>query len=214
MLYYLFEYLESHYELPGSGLFQFLTFRSALAGTISILFTLLIGKRVIGALQKFQIKETVRDLGLEGQKSKEGTPTMGGIIIIIATLIPVLLMAQLHNIYIIILVVTLLWMGFIGGLDDYLKVKKNNKKGVKGIIKMAGQVALGIFVGSVFYFHSDITVRSYADYQPQNQEIVIDQPLDQKATITTIPFVKNNQFDYKSLISWISPNAYHYTYLD
>ena len=213
MLYYLFEHLESHYDLPGSGLFQFLTFRSAFAGTISIIFTLLIGKKVIEGLKKFQIKETVRDLGLEGQKSKEGTPTMGGIIIIIATLIPVLLMAQLHNIYIIILITSLLWMGLIGGLDDYLKVKKNNKKGIKGFIKIAGQVALGIFVGSVFYFHPEITVRSYADYQLQNQEIVIDQPLDEKATITTIPFIKNNQFDYKSLISWISQDAYKYTYL-
>ena len=213
MFFYLFEYLESQYQLPGSGLFQYLTFRSALAGTIAIIFTLFIGKRIIGALKKFQIKETVRNLGLEGQKSKEGTPTMGGIMIILATLIPVLLMAKLHNIYIIILLITLLWMGLIGGLDDYLKVKKNNKKGVKGIIKIAGQVVLGIFVGTIFYFHPNITVRSHADYQPQDQEMVFEEQYNQKATITTIPFIKNNQFDYKSLISWIGHDAHKYTYL-
>ncbi|MCY4161360.1 MAG: phospho-N-acetylmuramoyl-pentapeptide-transferase [Flavobacteriaceae bacterium] len=212
MFYYLFQYLESQYQLPGSGLFQFLTFRSALAGTISIMLTLVIGTRVITWLKKFQIKEVVRDLGLDGQKSKEGTPTMGGIIIILATIIPVLLMAKLHNIYIIILMVTILWMGFIGGLDDYLKVKRNNKKGVKGSIKIAGQVALGLFVGTIFYFHPEITVRSYADYQPQ-QEIQFDESLNEKATITTIPFVKNNQFDYKSLISWMGQDAHQYTYL-
>ncbi|MCY4561161.1 MAG: phospho-N-acetylmuramoyl-pentapeptide-transferase [Flavobacteriaceae bacterium] len=213
MLYYLFEYLEHQYQLPGAGLFQFLTFRAALAGTISIVLTLAIGKRVIRALKSFQIRESVRDLGLSGQKSKEGTPTMGGIMIIAATLIPVLLLAKIDNIYIIVLLVTLLWMGFVGGLDDYLKVKRNNKKGIKGRLKLAGQVLLGIFVGAVFYFHPDITVRSNSDFETASQQYQATEQLEEKATITTIPFVKNNQFDYKSLISWIGPDAYKYTYL-
>ena len=213
MLYYLFEYLEHQYQLPGAGLFQFLTFRAALAGTISIVLTLAIGKRVIRALKSFQIRESVRDLGLSGQKSKEGTPTMGGIMIIAATLIPVLLLAKIDNIYVIVLLVTLLWMGFVGGLDDYLKVKRNNKKGIKGRLKLAGQVLLGIFVGAVFYFHPDITVRSNSDFETASQQYQATEQLEEKATITTIPFVKNNQFDYKSLISWIGPDAYKYTYL-
>ena len=213
MLYYLFEYLEHQYQLPGAGLFQFLTFRAALAGTISIVLTLAIGKRVIRALKSFQIRESVRDLGLSGQKSKEGTPTMGGIMIIAATLIPVLLLAKIDNIYVIVLLVALLWMGFVGGLDDYLKVKRNNKKGIKGRLKLAGQVLLGIFVGAVFYFHPDITVRSNSDFETASQQYQATEQLEEKATITTIPFVKNNQFDYKSLISWIGPDAYKYTYL-
>ncbi|MCB0382377.1 MAG: phospho-N-acetylmuramoyl-pentapeptide-transferase, partial [Psychroserpens sp.] len=153
MLYYLFEYLEQQYQLPGASVFQFITFRAALAIILSLLFSTIFGKKIITYLQKQQVGETVRDLGLAGQVEKAGTPTMGGIIIIIATLVPVILLSKLDNIYVIMLIVTTIWMGLIGFIDDYIKVFKKDKEGLKGRFKVLGQVGLGIFVGAVMYFH-------------------------------------------------------------
>ena len=159
MLYYLFEYLENHYNVTGAGLFQYISFRSALAFMLSLLFSTIYGKRIINYLQRMQVGESVRDLGLEGQVEKAGTPTMGGVIIIMATLIPVLLLAQIENIYIILLIVTTLWMGTIGFIDDYIKIFKKDKDGLKGRFKILGQVTLGIFVGAMLYFHPSVTMK-------------------------------------------------------
>ena len=211
MLYYLFEYLESQYQLPGASLFQFLSFRAALAVVVSLLFSTIFGKKIIDYLKRKQIGETVRELGLEGQAQKSGTPTMGGIIIIISTLIPVLLIAKLQNIYILLLIFTTLWMGAIGFLDDYIKVFRKDKKGLKGIFKVIGQVFLGVVVGSTLYFHSEVTVRL------EQPNVMVEQNVenftsDQKSTLTTIPFLKNNEFDYAELIQWI-PNSAPYSWL-
>jgi len=159
MLYYLFEYLEKQFQFPGATLFGFLTFRAALAMILSLLISTIYGKRIIRFLQKKQMGETIRDLGLDGQAQKAGTPTMGGIIIILATLIPVLLLAKLENIYIILLIVTTLWMGVIGFIDDYLKKFKNDKEGLKGRFKILGQVGLGLIVGATLYFSDDVTIK-------------------------------------------------------
>lgn len=159
MLYYLFQYLNSHFDLSGAGLFQYITFRSALAFLISLSISTLFGRKIIDYLRRQQIGETIRDLGLKGQSEKSGTPTMGGIIIILATLIPVLLFAQLANVYIIILIVTTVWMGTIGFLDDYIKVFKKDKDGLKGRFKILGQVSLGIFIGAMIYFNPNVTIK-------------------------------------------------------
>ena len=211
MLYYLFEYLESQYQLPGASLFQFLSFRAALAVLVSLLFSTIFGKKIIDYLKRKQIGETVRELGLEGQAQKSGTPTMGGIIIIISTLIPVLLIAKLQNIYILLLIFTTLWMGAIGFLDDYIKVFRKDKQGLKGIFKVIGQVFLGVVVGSTLYFHSEVTVKL------EQPNVMVEQNVenftsDQKSTLTTIPFLKNNEFDYAELIQWI-PNSAPYSWL-
>ena len=154
MLYYLFQYLENEYQMPGASLFGFLTFRAAFAVILSLSISTLFGKRIINFLQRKQVGETIRDLGLEGQKEKAGTPTMGGLIIILATVMPVLLVAKLDNIYIILLLVTTLWMGAIGFIDDYIKKFKNDKEGLKGKFKIIGQIGLGIIVGLTLFFHS------------------------------------------------------------
>ena len=211
MLYYLFEYLESQYQLPGASLFQFLSFRAALAVLVSLLFSTIFGKKIIDYLKRKQIGETVRELGLEGQAQKSGTPTMGGIIIIISTLIPVLLIAKLQNIYILLLIFTTLWMGAIGFLDDHIKVFRKDKQGLKGIFKVIGQVFLGVVVGSTLYFHSEVTVKL------EQPNVMVEQNVenftsDQKSTLTTIPFLKNNEFDYAELIQWI-PNSAPYSWL-
>ncbi|MFW2376296.1 MAG: phospho-N-acetylmuramoyl-pentapeptide-transferase, partial [Cellulophaga baltica] len=159
MLYYLFEFLEDNYQIPGAGLFQFITFRAALAVLTSLLIATVYGKKIILFLQKKQIGETVRDLGLDGQKQKAGTPTMGGLIIILATLIPVLLFAKLDNIYVILLIVTTIWMGIIGFVDDYIKIFKKDKEGLKGRFKILGQVVLGLIVGATLYFHPEVTMK-------------------------------------------------------
>ena len=153
MLYYLFEYLEKQYQLPGAGLFQFLTFRAAMSVLLSLLIAMVYGKRIIVFLQKKQIGESIRDLGLEGQQQKAGTPTMGGLIIIISTLLPVILFADIKNIYVILLIVTTIWMGIIGFVDDYIKIFKKDKQGLKGRFKVMGQVGLGLIVGLTLYFH-------------------------------------------------------------
>jgi phospho-N-acetylmuramoyl-pentapeptide-transferase len=161
MLYYLFDYLEKTYHIPGAGLFQFLTFRAGLAIGFSLLIAAIFGKKIINYLRKKQVGETIRDLGLEGQIEKGGTPTMGGIIIIMATIIPTLLFAKLENIYVILLLVTTIWMGVIGFIDDYIKIFKKNKEGLSGKFKVIGQVGLGLIVGATMYFHEDITIKRH-----------------------------------------------------
>ncbi|HMI07242.1 MAG TPA: hypothetical protein VK528_06835, partial [Flavobacterium sp.] len=159
MLYYFFEYLYKTLNVPGTGVFQYITFRSGLAVILSLLISTIYGKKIIAFLRRQQVGETVRELGLAGQNEKAGTPTMGGLIIIIATLIPVLLLTKLNNIYIILLIVTTLWMGTIGFIDDYIKIFKKDKQGLKGIFKVIGQVGLGLIVGSVLYLNPNVTLR-------------------------------------------------------
>ncbi|MEK9613226.1 MAG: phospho-N-acetylmuramoyl-pentapeptide-transferase [Flavobacteriaceae bacterium] len=215
MLYYLFEFLEKQYQFPGASVFQYISFRSALAVIFSLGFSLVFGQRIIQYLKFQQIGETVRDLGLEGQKEKEGTPTMGGLIIILSTLIPVLLLAHLKNIYIILLIVTLIWMGVIGLLDDYIKIFKKNKDGLKGRFKIFGQILLGVFVGSVLFFHPDVRVRTKVS-SLNTTNISISQPESSqniRATLTTIPMMKNNEFDYHDLIGWTGLKPGQYTWL-
>ena len=217
MLYYLFEYLEKQYQFPGASLFGYISFRSAAAIITSLLISTIFGKKIIQFLKFKQIGESIRDLGLEGQKEKAGTPTMGGIIIIIATLIPVLLFSKLENIYIILLIVTMLWMGLIGFVDDYIKKFKSDKDGLKGYLKIIGQVILGIVVGSVLYFHPEVTIKD----KPENPNKIVnvsnseinDLRVEEKSTRTTIPFFKNNEFDYSKLITWISPGMKKYSWI-
>ncbi|WP_138435036.1 phospho-N-acetylmuramoyl-pentapeptide-transferase [Winogradskyella algicola] len=221
MLYYLFEYLEKQFQFPGASLFGFLTFRAAMAVILSLLISTIYGKRIIEFLRKKQVGETIRDLGLEGQVEKAGTPTMGGLIIILATLLPVLLIAKLENIYIILLIITTLWMGTIGFIDDYIKKFKNDKEGLKGKFKVLGQVGLGLIVGLTLYFHDDVTIKEELPLQ-QQQELLAENPnipeaqlfdVAEKSTKTTIPFVKNNEFDYSDLITWISPDLESYAWI-
>ena len=205
MLYNLFEFLEQQYQFPGASVFQYISFRSAIAIIFSMGFSMLFGKKIISYLKRQQIGESIRDLGLDGQKEKEGTPTMGGLIIIFSTLIPVLLLARLDNIYIILLLITMIWMGFIGWLDDYIKIFKKNKEGLQGRFKVIGQVLLGAFIGSILFFHPDVKVR--ADINTVSNEIESLDNIslyknDIKATLTTIPLFKNNEFDYHMLIGW------------
>ncbi|MFL2604645.1 MAG: phospho-N-acetylmuramoyl-pentapeptide-transferase [Flavobacteriaceae bacterium] len=215
MLYYLFEFLETKYQLVGASVFQYISFRAAIATIFSMGFSLFFGKRIINFLRNQQIGETIRDLGLDGQKEKEGTPTMGGLIIILSTLLPVILLARLNNIYIILLITTMIWMGFIGWLDDYIKVFKKNKKGLKGKFKLFGQIVLGVFVGTILFFHPEVKVRT--NVEPissliQNTTETKNVSNDIKAAITTIPLLKNNEFNYYSFIKWIGINS-KYTWL-
>lgn len=222
MLYYLFNFLDRNYHIPGAGLFEFLSFRSAMAIILSLGISTIYGKKIINYLLAQQVGESVRDLGLKGQSEKAGTPTMGGVIIIVATLIPVLLFARLDNIYVILLIVTTLWMGTIGFLDDYIKVFRKDKEGLKGKFKVIGQVGLGLIVGSTMYFHPGITVKEETNIPAftENTEFVdqVEFASDastqgRKTTTTTIPFVKNNEFDYASLITWINPTLVNWAWL-
>ena len=214
MLYYLFDYLEKEYQLPGASLFQFITFRAAMAILFSLLIATAYGKRVIVFLQRKQIGESIRDLGLEGQKQKAGTPTMGGLIIIMATLIPVLLFAKLENIYILLLIVTTIWMGLIGFADDYIKVFKKNKQGLKGRFKIMGQIVLGLAVGATLYFHPEVTMKEEGGTVITNQyEVKKVEGLEIKSTRTTVPLLKNNELDYAELIGWAGENAKNYAWL-
>ena len=215
MLYYLFEYLDKTMDVPGAGVFQYITFRSALALILSLMISTIYGKKIITFLRNQQVGETVRELGLEGQTQKAGTPTMGGLIIIIATLIPVLLLTKLNNIYIILLVVTTLWMGTIGFIDDYIKIFKKDKQGLKGIFKVFGQVGLGLIVGSVLYFHPGVTVRekSTTPITFNQTENVSQTPVETKSTVTTIPFTKNNELDYAKIIEWTGDDYQNWAWL-
>lgn len=210
MLYYLLQYLDEFFDIPGTGLYQYITFRSGVAVILSLLISTIFGKRIINYLRKKQIGETVRELGLEGQNEKAGTPTMGGVIIIIATLIPVLLLAKLDNIYVLLLILTTVWMGSIGFLDDYIKIFKKDKDGLKGRFKVIGQIGLGIIVGGILYFHPSVTVR---DTPSILVEAGITSKFDVKSTATTIPFFKNNEFDYGQLISWMGDGYENYVWL-
>lgn len=213
MLYYLFDFIENNYNLPGARLFQYISFRAAFALILALLISTIFGKRIILFLQRKQIGESVRELGLQGQVEKAGTPTMGGIIIIVATLIPVLLFNQLDNIYIILLIITTLWMGAIGFLDDYIKTFKKNKEGLKGKFKVIGQVGLGLIVGATMYFHKDVTVREAKVLKNTVKETKIEQASEVKSTTTTIPFVKNNELDYSKALTWISDDLAPYAWL-
>ena len=216
MLYYLFEYLDKTMDIPGAGVFQYITFRSALALILSLMISTIYGKKIITFLRNQQVGETVRELGLAGQTQKAGTPTMGGLIIIIATLIPVLLLTKLNNIYIILLIVTTLWMGTIGFIDDYIKIFKKDKQGLKGIFKVIGQVGLGLIVGSVLYFNPNVTVRERSN-KPimfnQTENTISEPPVESKSTVTTIPFMKNNELDYAKIIEWTGDGYENWAWL-
>ncbi|MBL4624904.1 MAG: phospho-N-acetylmuramoyl-pentapeptide-transferase [Flavobacteriales bacterium] len=224
MLYYLFQYL-NELEVPGAGVFEFISFRSGMAAVTSLVISLLFGKTIIEFLLKKQVGETVRDLGLEGQIEKQGTPTMGGLIIISAIVIPTLLFAKLDNIYIILLLITTIWLGAIGFADDYIKVFKKNKDGLAGRFKIIGQVGIGLVIGFTVYFHPDIKTRveipaevvaqvdSSAITIVTNEEGEITYLLDRKLPNTTIPFVKDNEFNYSSVLGLISDNLRPYTWI-
>jgi phospho-N-acetylmuramoyl-pentapeptide-transferase len=214
MLYYLFDYLQEAYNFPGAGVFQYISFRSAMAVITSLLVSMVFGGKIINLIREKQIGEQIRELGLEGEKQKKGTPTMGGLIIIAAILIPTLLFTKLENIYIIIMIISTLWMSVIGFIDDYIKVYRKDKQGLAGRFKILGQVGLGIIVGLIMVLHADIVVKEQlADSQiitETNISIANEYGFEQEAkqsTKTTIPFVKNNEFDYKILTNWMGDIA-------
>jgi phospho-N-acetylmuramoyl-pentapeptide-transferase len=202
MLYYLFDYLDK-LDFPGAGMFHYISFRSAIAVILSLIISTLIGKRIIGKLQRMQIGETIRDLGLEGQMNKVGTPTMGGIIIIISIIIPVLLFAKLQNIYIILMLITTIWLGTIGFADDYIKVFRKNKEGLSGRLKIIGQIGLGLIVGLTLYLSPDTVMRENVEIRKNDVITDVVYSPDIKSAQTTIPFVKNNNLDYRDLVSFM-----------
>jgi phospho-N-acetylmuramoyl-pentapeptide-transferase len=220
MLYSLFEYLSKHYDLPGAGLWRFISFRALLAIIVSLAISMIYGARIIRYLQKQQIGETVRDLGLEGQLSKKGTPTMGGVIIILATLVPVLLLSRLDNVYILLMIVSMSWMAIIGFTDDYIKVFKKDKKGLKGIFKVIGQIGLGLIISITMLKNDEIVVRLDPSVAKQyGYKIEKKVPVQNvrtgktdslayvKAPITNVPFMKNNELDYSRIGSFFGDNS-------
>lgn len=220
MLYYLFDFLDKTYDMPGAGVFQYITFRASMSVITSLIICLLFGKRIIKALHKKQVGETIRDLGLEGQAEKAGTPTMGGLMILAGILIPTLLFAKLENIYIILLIITTIWMGLIGFLDDYIKVFRKNKQGLAGKFKVIGQIGLGVIVGSILYFNESVTVKNLETNPTEVAQLRTETRANlpiygeaHKSTTTTIPFFKNNEFDYSALLSWIGPAAKEYAWI-
>jgi phospho-N-acetylmuramoyl-pentapeptide-transferase len=225
MLYYLFTYLDKTVDFPGAGVFQYISFRAAMALIVSLIITLAFGKRIIRMLQRKQIGEDIRELGLEGQVQKKGTPTMGGLIIIAGILIPTLLFAKLHNIYIITMIITTIWLGVIGFIDDYIKVFRKNKDGLKAKFKVIGQVGIGLIVGLLLYFHPDVVVKErlerndtvhWAMQNPDAQkELKIPKYAEHsvKTLKTTIPFVKNNELDYGKFIEWFCDDCLKYGWL-
>ncbi|MBS9768543.1 MAG: phospho-N-acetylmuramoyl-pentapeptide-transferase [Flavobacteriaceae bacterium] len=204
MLYYLFRYL-NELDVPGAGMFEYISFRSAMALLFALLIATVFGKKIIRLLQKQQIGEEIRDLGLEGQMQKKGTPTMGGLIILLAILIPVLLFTKLDNIYIILMLITTIWLGCIGFLDDYIKVIKKDKSGLSGKFKIVGQVGLGLIVGLTFFFSNEIVVREHQTSRVESVFGIVKQEVavDVKSPITTIPFVKNNELNYADFVSFM-----------
>ena len=221
MLYHFFNYINQNFDFPGSGLFEFISFRAGMAVITSLVITLVFGGRLIKFLQRKQVGESIRDLGLEGQMVKAGTPTMGGVIILAGIIVPTMLFAKLDNIYIQLMLVATVWLGLIGFLDDYIKVFKKNKKGLAGKFKVIGQIGVGIIVGASMYWNDSVTIKSKTYY---NTEILANQQEssqesksyfweETKSLKTTIPFVKNNEFDYSWLISWISPELSKYSWL-
>lgn len=228
MLYLLFEYLHKHYDFPGLRLFQYLTFRSSLSIILSLIITTVYGRRIIDYLRLKQVGETVRNLGLEGQMQKQGTPTMGGVMILMGILIPTILFANITNIYVILMIVTTLWMGAIGFLDDYIKVFKKNKEGLAGRFKVVGQVGLAIIVGFTMYFHPNIVVRQTVDETTKIDTAKVQNaaPMvlrkkgeayyytqDVKSTKTNIPFYKNNEFDYAKVVKFLGEGYEKYAFI-
>jgi phospho-N-acetylmuramoyl-pentapeptide-transferase len=216
MLYYLFKYLDKIYDFPGAGMFHYLSFRASMAAILSLLIALIYGKRIIRFLQRKQIGEEIRNLGLEGQLQKKGTPTMGGVIIILSIIIPTLLFADILNVYVILMLVTTVWLGFIGGLDDYIKVYKKDKEGLSGRFKIIGQIGLGLIVGLTLWLNNDVVMR--VKVQPTEQTIVTSNTentgntiqqnyRDIKSTRTTIPFLKNHEFNYIRLVGFLGDQA-------
>ena len=234
MLYYLFEFLENNYNLPGTGVFHYISFRSALAIITSLLVSMVFGGRIIKLIRNNQISEQVRELGLTGEEKKDGTPTMGGLIILSAILIPTLLFARLDNIYILIMLISTVWLGIIGFIDDYIKVFRKDKDGLAGRFKILGQLGLGIIVGLVMVFHPDITIKeklespfevnelrlvnigdtlSIADYKIRHTDEFGFKKIAEKSSKTTIPFFKNNEFNYHSLTAWMGEGMSKYSWL-
>ncbi len=223
MLYYLFTYLDQHFDIPGAGVFQYITFRTTMAVIVSLIISLLMGKRLIAYLHRKQVGETIRDLGLEGQKEKQGTPTMGGLIILAAILIPTLLFAKLNNVYIILMIITTVWMGTIGFIDDYIKVFKKNKEGLAGRFKIVGQVGLGLIVGYTMFFHPSIVVKEkvpadsvglsqYQSFEETSSNSKFHLTKESKSTKTNVPFYKNNEFDYAKLLKFIGDDYEKYAF--
>jgi phospho-N-acetylmuramoyl-pentapeptide-transferase len=227
MLYYLFAYLKEEFNLPGAGVFQYISFRAALALITSLIISLLFGKRIIGYLRRRQVGETIRDLGLTGQNEKQGTPTMGGLIILGGILIPTLLFARLANVYVVIMIVTTLWLGIIGYIDDYIKVFKKDKAGLAAKFKLLGQVGLGLIIGFTIYFNPNVVVKERVEKNsitvtPQTENIIEDLRQNEnalyakdaiKSTKTTIPFIKNHEFDYACLLTWMGEGLEKYAWL-
>ena len=217
MLYHLFTYLNNRFDFPGSGLFEFISFKAALAVITSLVITLLFGGKLIRFLHRKQVGETVRDLGLDGQLEKTGTPTMGGIIILAGILIPTLLFADLSNIYIQLMLISTILLGAIGFVDDYIKVFKKNKEGLAGKFKVFGQIAVGLIVASSLYFHQDVTIKSKVNEQSVQQMDTVPEEgsswVEIRSTKTTIPFVKNNEFDYSWLLIWLNKDLEKYTWI-
>lgn len=215
MLYHLFQYLDKLFDIPGAGMFNFISFRTGLAFILALLLSTMFGRRIIDFLQKKQIGETIRDLGLEGQMSKKGTPTMGGIIIIIAILVPTILLAALNNVYVILMIITTMWLGFIGFMDDYIKVFRKNKEGLKGRFKIVGQVGLGLIVGLTMYWSPDVLIRENIEIKGNNTRVeeVVYAKHDIKSTQTTIPFFKNNNLDYADVFNWAGEKAQDYGWI-
>ncbi|PBQ31436.1 phospho-N-acetylmuramoyl-pentapeptide-transferase [Sphingobacteriaceae bacterium] len=224
MLYYLFNYLDRTIDFPGAGVFNYISFRAAMALITSLVISLLFGKRIIEFIRRKQIGETIRELGLEGQTQKKGTPTMGGLIIIAAIIIPTLLFAKIHNVYIVLMLITTVWLGAIGFLDDYIKVFKKDKEGLKGKFKIIGQIGIGLIVGCVLYFHPDVVVKErvvstskdvFNISTDPNKSVrtpkYADAPI--KTLKTTIPFSKNNELDYGKFISWACDDCLKYGWL-
>lgn len=222
MLYFLFEYLNAHFSFPGLRLFQYITFRTSLAIIISLIITTVYGRRLINYLHKKQVGETVRNLGLEGQMQKQGTPTMGGIIILLGILVPTILLANLTNVYVLLMIVTTIWMGTVGFVDDYIKVFKKNKEGLAGRFKIVGQVGLALIIGWTMYFNPNIVVRKTVDDKAATKNtapMVLRQKgetfyytQDVKSTITNIPFYKNNELDYAKVLKFLGPGYEKYAF--
>ena len=199
MLYYIFKFLKEQWNIPGAGLFQYISFRAAMSVTLSLIITIVYGKNIINFLRNKQIGETIRELGLQGENQKKGTPTMGGLMILGSILIPTLLFARIDNVYILLMLISTIWLGIIGFADDYIKVFKKNKEGLSGKFKVVGQIGLGIIVGLTMYFNQHIKVREFA---------ADGTFVDHKSLLTTVPFMKDNQFDYNMLLPSFIPDEY------
>ncbi len=204
MLYYLFDFLDKQWDLLGAGVFQYISFRAGMSALFSLLITITFGKKLINLLRKKQVGESIRDLGLTGQSEKAGTPTMGGIIIILAIVVPVLLFAKVENVYIILLLISCVWMGLIGFVDDYIKVFKKNKEGLQGKFKIVGQVGLGLIVGITLFYNQEVVVREFNE--SPNQADNVEAYEDVKSMKTTIPFVKGNELNYSEILPFVPQN--------